>query len=59
MMHLPSSLVVAILQMAFEDLEYMLMDAEAYGDPSFIDEVYSHWRAVDEVLYELRYHTSR
>ena len=43
--------------MAFEDLDYMLMDASlgCYRDQAFINHVYSEWRAVDEVLYELKH----
>ncbi len=37
-----------------KDLEYMLEDARAYGVSIVIDEVYSEWRAVDEVLYGIK-----
>ena len=53
-MNLPVTLIIAILETACEDLEYMLLDAEAHGDRVVIDEVYSQWRAVDEVLYDVR-----
>ena len=55
-MDLPLNLIVAILEMAWENLDYMLMNAslDCYRDQALIKHVYSEWRAVDEVLYELR-----
>lgn len=53
-MHLPLSVVVVILEMAFEDLGDMLEDMTALGDARISDDVYSEWRAVEEVLYDIK-----
>lgn len=53
-MRLPAELVCQILEMAFEDLEFMLIDVEQYGHPETYAEVHSQWSAVDEVLYDFK-----